>query len=92
MKFDHKQNIQLALKKALGTLKKVSHMVEKDEYCIDVMQQINAVMGLLRNTNARIVKNHLETCGYQKMSSQRKKTRDEFANELLKALDLSLRK
>ena len=92
MKSDHKSKLITALKKASGSLQKVQQMIEADAYCIDVMQQVNAVIGLLRNANNRILKNHLETCGHTKMSAKNKKVRDDFVLELMKALDISSRK
>ncbi len=41
-------------KKALGQLKKTLTMIEKDAYCMDVIQQIRAVEGLLKSTSAHI--------------------------------------
>jgi DNA-binding FrmR family transcriptional regulator len=36
------KTLVLSLKQAQGTLKKIETMLEKDEYCGDIAQQINA--------------------------------------------------
>lgn len=50
------------LKIADGHLKKVIDMVEKDEYCIDILSQSLAVQNAIKETDALILKNHLEGC------------------------------
>ena len=37
-------------------------MVEKDEYCIDVLHQLNAVEVGLSETGNLVMENHLKTC------------------------------
>jgi len=50
------------LKIARGHLDKVISMVEKDEYCIDVLHQSHAIQAALRETDAVMLENHLKTC------------------------------
>lgn len=50
------------LKIARGHLDKVINMVEKDEYCIDVLHQSSAVQSALKETDGVILENHLKTC------------------------------
>ncbi len=50
------------LKIAKGHLEKVISMVEKDEYCIDVLHQSQAVQAALKETDGVILENHLRTC------------------------------
>ena len=57
-----KERIAHRLKISLGHLKKVLEMVEKDEYCIDVLHQSQAVQKGLKETDSLILENHLKTC------------------------------
>lgn len=50
------------LKISRGHLDKVIDMVEKDEYCIDVIHQSLAVQAALRKIDQKILKNHMEHC------------------------------
>lgn len=50
------------LKITEGHLKKVRNMVEKGDYCIDVLHQSQAVMSSLKEINHLIMENHLNTC------------------------------
>jgi DNA-binding FrmR family transcriptional regulator len=59
---DHKERILHRLKISSGHLKKVISMVESDTYCIDVLLQSQAVQQALKETDAVILENHLNTC------------------------------
>lgn len=82
MKEDKK--IITALKKAESHLKKVIRMVEEDKYCIDVLQQNLAVIGLLKSANARLLKRHLNTCFKRAMRGTNEKQKRKMIDEILK--------
>jgi len=46
----------------LGHLKANLKMVEEERYCIDIIQQNQAVISALQKVNELILKNHLDTC------------------------------
>ncbi len=50
------------LKIARGHLDKVIEMTESNAYCIDIIHQSLAVQAALKQTDAVILKNHMETC------------------------------
>ena len=50
-------------------LKKINTMIEADEYCGDIAQQINATIGLLKKMNTDLLKSHLICCGKSKLFS-----------------------
>lgn len=52
----------VALKKASSLITKIGQMVEADEYCIDIMQQNLAAIGLLRNLHKTLMEDHLNHC------------------------------
>ncbi|MEK7495329.1 MAG: metal-sensing transcriptional repressor [Patescibacteria group bacterium] len=66
---DHKQKILHRMKIAKGHLEKVISMVEKDEYCLDVIQQTQAVTSSLEKVSELILENHLKTCVRESMES-----------------------
>lgn len=57
------------LKIAKGHLSKVIEMVEKGEYCLDVIQQTQAVTSSLEKVSEVILENHLKTCVRESMES-----------------------
>ena len=91
MSTEHKKQIQIALKKAKGTLLRVDQMVESDEQCPQIVQMISAAEGLLRGAKLKVLENHLQTC-HKKMASANEDERTAFAKELVKILDISSRK
>lgn len=62
MTYPEKTKALIALKKANGLLQKVLRMAEDDAYCVDVMQQNMAVMGLLKSAHHSLLQGHLEGC------------------------------
>lgn len=79
------------LRKASGQLDTVVKMAESDRYCMDVIQQNNAVIGILQQANSLILESHLRTCGVA-LASKSKEERDRFIKEILRASNVSWRK
>ena len=67
------KQIITSLKKAKSHLNNVIKMVEDDKYCIDILQQNLAVMGLLKSANAKLLKRHLNTCFKRAMAGTNEK-------------------
>ena len=57
-----KQKILARLKSIEGHVRGIHRMVEEDQYCIDVIQQTQAVQRALDKFNALILESHLNTC------------------------------
>jgi DNA-binding FrmR family transcriptional regulator len=83
-----KKKVLINFKKASTLLSKVTTMVEKDNYCIDVMQQNLAVIGLLRSAHEMIMANHLNTCFKSAMSTKNEKRKKKMTEEILKVTNL----
>ena len=50
------------LKKVSGHLSKVIHMIEHDEKCPDILQQLSAVISALTNARTVLLLDHVNTC------------------------------
>ncbi len=59
---DTQERIIHRLKITKGHLEKVMAMVQDDVYCIDVLQQLQAVESSLKSTGHLILENHLKSC------------------------------
>jgi len=57
------------LKTVRGHLDGVIRMVEEDAYCVDLMKQVSAAQASLEKVNRVILRNHLETCFSEALSS-----------------------
>ncbi|MBI5731925.1 MAG: metal-sensing transcriptional repressor [Candidatus Magasanikbacteria bacterium] len=79
------------LKKARGQLETALAMLEENRYCIDIIQQTNAVMGILRQANNRMLEAHLHSCGH-KLHSQNAAEKEQFIKEIIRVCTVSNRK
>lgn len=79
----YSSKIQLNLKKAQGQINLIQNMIESQRYCVDIAQQVNATIGLLKKANDLILESHLNTCAAHKLNSKNKEERAEFVQELI---------
>ncbi len=64
MKLEHPKH-KKALKfvrMAQGQLKHIEKMIENQEYCIDISNQLLAVSSLIKKANLEVLKKHIESC------------------------------
>jgi DNA-binding FrmR family transcriptional regulator len=62
MASDHKKDVLNRLRSVAGHVGGIARMVEDDEYCIDVISQINAVQAALNKISLQVLDNHMHTC------------------------------
>lgn len=83
------QKTSISLKKAQSHLNKVIKMLEEHEYCIDIMQQNLAVIGLLKSAHISLMEGHLNSCFRNAMKTNNEKKKQEMVNEILTVIKLS---
>jgi DNA-binding FrmR family transcriptional regulator len=83
-----KQKALIGLKKAHSLLSKIIKMTEDGKYCMDIMQQNMAVIGLLRSAHESLMENHLQTCFKNAMASRDEKKKKRMTQEILKVTNL----
>jgi DNA-binding FrmR family transcriptional regulator len=71
-------------KSASSTLLKVQAMIEADEYCPTIIQQLNSVSGLLEAIKKELLAGHLNHCFTKRMAENKEKT----INEVLQIFSL----
>jgi len=81
---DQQERIIHRLKITKGHLEKVISMVSKDEYCIDILHQLNAVERALKETQSVILENHLKTCATDAIKAGKT---DEAIEEIMNVFD-----
>lgn len=86
---EENKKIIIALKKAHTHLGNVIRMVEEGEYCIDIIQQNLAVIGLLKAANGRVLEGHLNSCFVTAMRGTDKKRQQKMVAEILAISKLS---
>lgn len=83
MEENKKQKTLVNFKKAQSHIGKITGMMENDRYCIDIMQQNLAVIGLLRSAHQMLMENHLNTCFKEAMGAKNKKKKRKMIEEIL---------
>ena len=83
-----KEKTLINFKKAKSSLEKIITMVEDGHYCIDVMQQNLAVIGLLRSAHEMLMEGHLNSCFKTAMNAKNEKKKQEMIDEILKVTKL----
>lgn len=78
-----KKDIIVAFKKARSLTDKLVSMTENGDYCIDIMQQNLAVIGLLRSAHQQLMANHLKTCFKNAMASKNENIKKRMVEEIL---------
>lgn len=63
-------------------------MVEDGEYCINIMQQNLAVIGLLKSAHQMLMEGHLNSCFKKAMGTKNEKMKQEMIQEILRVIRL----
>ena len=78
-----KQKILIGLKKAESLIKKITAMVESDQYCVDIMQQNLAVIGLLKSVHQQVMQDHLQSCFSEGLESGSRAKQQKMIEEII---------
>ncbi|MEM7031027.1 MAG: metal-sensitive transcriptional regulator [Chloroflexota bacterium] len=71
------------LKSVEGHIRGIEKMVEEDAYCIDIVNQIQAVQSALNKVNSLVLDQHLHTCVTAAIRSDDVDERERVINEVL---------
>lgn len=88
MKIEKKDTV-VNFKKAQSSIAGIVKMIEQDKYCVDIMQQNLAVIGLLRVAHLKLMEAHLNSCFKAAMGTNNEKRKREMVDEILKVTKLS---
>ncbi len=79
-----REKILTNFKKAQSHLATITAMLEEEKYCIDIMQQNLAVLGLLKSAHQMLMENHLHSCFSHAMKTNNTKRQLAMVEEILK--------
>lgn len=86
MQNDTKKSVQARLKRIEGQVRGLAKMVEDDRYCIDVVDQVQAVVAALKKVEHEILKDHISHCVEHAIKSGDKAAQREKVQELVDTL------
>lgn len=78
-----KTAIRRRLKSIEGHIRGIEKMVDEDAYCIDIVNQIQAVQAALNKVNSLVLDQHLHTCVTSAIRSDDVDERERVINEVL---------
>ena len=85
---DHGKTM-INFKKARTHVEKIIKMLENDEYCVNIMQQNLAVMGLLKSAQQMLMEGHLNSCFKDAMRTKNEEKQQNMIKEILTVSRLS---
>ncbi len=86
---ENRENSLRRLRTVEGHLRGVIRMVEQDEYCIDVIRQIQAVEAALNKVSSQILENHLNSCVTTAIQGNNLKERERVLKEITEVFEMS---
>ncbi|MFZ3054830.1 MAG: metal-sensing transcriptional repressor [Minisyncoccales bacterium] len=85
---NQKEKTLVNFKKAQSSISKIIKMMEEGDYCISIMQQNLAVIGLLKSAHQMLMENHLHTCFKSAMKTSNENKKEEMIEEILKVIKI----
>ena len=73
------------LRKMEGQLQGIRRMVEEDRYCVDVLNQLSAVIAATQKVAAIILQNHIRGCVRDALTNDDRS--DDYLNELVSVVE-----
>lgn len=89
MRADYKEKALAGMKRLEGLTKKVQAMIETDEYCPLILENLLAMKGHVEHIQGQVLESHLHTCAKDKMKKE--KDYDGFIAEIIRTIGLSSR-
>ena len=74
-----------------GHIRGIERMVEDDTYCIDVLQQIQAVQAALNKVSTQILDDHLHSCLVTAVQGEDPDEKDRVLREITDVFDMASR-
>ena len=71
---------------------KIQDMIDEDAGCIQIVQQMNALLGLTKNANLAILKSHLKTCARETLLNGSEAEQESFIEELVQTFSMITKK
>jgi len=83
-----KAKIMARLRRMEGQVRGVQRMVEEDQYCLDVLTQLSAIIAAARQTGLLVLEDHVRGCVLGSEHAQGDQIdREELLTELIGAID-----
>jgi DNA-binding FrmR family transcriptional regulator len=88
---DKKRKALIGLRKAASVIDRAIKLAEDGAYCVDIMQQNMAAIGLLKSAHQSLMENHLNHCFLDAMDSKGRQKKVAMVKEILNVSKLANR-
>lgn len=78
-----KNDILTRLKKIEGQVRGLQRMVNEDKYCVDILTQVVAVRGALKQVGLKVLDDHIHGCVQRVMKGDDAQKNQEIIDELM---------
>jgi DNA-binding FrmR family transcriptional regulator len=82
-----KAKIMARLRRMEGQVRGVQRMVDEDQYCLDVLTQLSAIIAAARQTGLLVLEDHVRGCVLGSEKGHDEIDREELLTELIGAID-----
>ncbi len=83
---DEKKSLMHRLSRIEGQIRGIKSMIERDEYCIDILTQSSAVSAAIGAFNRELLSSHIKTCVKTDIKAGNDETLDELLGMLQKLM------
>lgn len=81
----HKEQM-MRLKRIEGQVRGIQRMIEEERYCIDILNQLQAVEAAVKRVETNILKKHLQGCVADAFETGSEREQDAKLDEIVKLL------
>lgn len=82
---DHADNL-VALRRIEGQVRGIGKMIEGRKYCVDILNQIQAVKGALGRVEEKILERHFRRCVAEAVKGSSQEEKEQKLSEILKLI------
>ena len=79
---EHKSKIQTRLRRLEGQVRGVQRMVEEDQYCVDILTQLSAIIAASRGVGLLVLEDHIRGCVINAPENERDARLDELTEAI----------
>ncbi len=88
---ENRDEVLKRTRNALGHLEGVVKMIERDDYCVDVIRQIQAVQSSLNRVSTMVLEGHLQSCVTTAIRGKSPAERERVLKEITEVFAMSSR-
>ncbi|HZX09528.1 MAG: metal-sensitive transcriptional regulator [Candidatus Aminicenantes bacterium] len=84
-KTTHEQEL-VRLRRIEGQIKGVQRMIEQKRYCVDILTQLNSIVGAIKSVEENILERHLKGCVRQSFTKGNNEDKARKIGEVIEVL------